>query len=1035
METSNNNESQPKADQPLDGKYWKSLRAYYNDPSVKEDKAREFAKDVTGDFDVDSMSPMNRKQFLALVSASAAFAAAGCTNYRDKGEIVPYTKKPEEITLGKANYYASTTVENGQEYGILIKTREGRPIKIDGNPDHPTNKGKITSKCQASILNLYDPERLKDPMLVESGILSKSSWKEVDTKIIAALSAAVKEGKEIAVVSHTVTSPTTKKVFADFSAKYPTAKFYSYELFNDLNRKSAWTKSTNGTVFPLIKWNEAKIILTLESDFLGYEGNMPEQTRMFAENRNVDKTKNFNRLYSADATMSSTAMNADYRLRIRPDQQLEFVLALINEFKPTGRISLKEFAAKYSVDTTILTQLVHDLGENKGKSIVHAGNGLPESVHIAVNVLNEVLGNSALYNRQQTSVEHVSLTTKNDWELLISKMNNGDVAVAIHFDSNPVYHLAQDFGYSEALKKVKTIVSLTELQNESSEGSHFVLPINHEFESWGDHKTRTGILSLQQPVISPLYNSRQKESVLLSWSLGSAESYNDDLYRAYLMNRWEKELFPSMKVSVDFRTFWFSSLHDGVVLFTETPQSIPSVTLDALNLAIGVSSSNDPKDASHFVLYLHDNYFVGDGRYANNGWLQEMPHPASKISWDNYAALSVSTAKELGVEEGSMIEVSVSGRSLKLPVHIQPGLADKFVAVMLGYGRTAAGTVGTGVGFNANTLMSKTFALSPWLYSGVTVTKTDEKYPKDASHILASTQEHHSLDDTFLKDLHKTRDIIQEGTLIQYIADPKFIEKKHHDISIVPKIKYDGIKWAMSIDLNKCTGCGVCTVACNVENNIPVVGKEQLNIGREMSWIRIDRYFSGTSDAPTVSNQPMLCQHCDNAPCENVCPVSATTHSPDGLNQMAYNRCVGTKYCSNNCPYKVRRFNFFDFRDDFNNAYQYQQPLNMLHNPEVTVRSRGVMEKCTFCIQRIMEARQHAIEDNRQLKGSDVVTACQEACPAEAIVFGNMNDKSSEIYKYRHHELGYHVLEEINVAPNVTYIAKLRNVESQTEKA
>jgi molybdopterin-containing oxidoreductase family iron-sulfur binding subunit len=313
--------------------------------------------------------------------------------------------------------------------------------------------------------------------------------------------------------------------------------------------------------------------------------------------------------------------------------------------------------------------------------------------------------------------------------------------------------------------------------------------------------------------------------------------------------------------------------------------------------------------------------------------------------------------------------------------------------------------------------------MSPWLYSGVTVTKTSETY------LLASSQEHHSLDDTFLKDIHKQRGIIQEGTLLHYIEDPKFLEKEHHAPTIVPKVKYDGVKWAMAIDLNKCTGCGTCTVSCNVENNIPVVGKEQLHLGREMAWIRIDRYFSGTPDAPTVSNQPMMCQHCDSAPCENVCPVVATTHSPDGLNQMAYNRCVGTKYCSNNCPYKVRRFNFFDFRDDFADGIQYQQPLNMLHNPEVTVRSRGVMEKCTFCVQRIMEKRQHAIEDGVEFTGAGITTACQEACPAEAIVFGNVNDKNSAIYKYRQHEIGYRVLEEINVGPNVTYVAKLRNVE------
>ncbi|MFA6470207.1 MAG: TAT-variant-translocated molybdopterin oxidoreductase [Bacteroidota bacterium] len=1011
MEPSNtNNES----------KYWRSLRAYHNDPSVNEDKAREFAKEVTGDFDLDSMSPISRKQFLALVTASAAFAAAGCSSYRDKGQIVPYTKKPEEITLGKANFYASTFIDQGQEYGILIKTREGRPIKIDGNPDHPINKGKISARGQASILNLYDPERLKDPMFVDSGILSKSTWKEVDGRIVASLTSAVKEGKEIAIVAHTITSPSAKKVLNDFTAKYPTAKIYSYELFNDLNRRSAWTKSTGGSLFPLIKWNEAKVILALESDFLGSEGNIAEQTRMYVENRNVDNAKNISRVYSADGTMNSTAMNADYRLRVRPDQQLEFILALINEFKPVGKGSIKEFAVKNGIDASAVKQLVKDLGENKGKSIVHAGNGLPESVHIAVNVLNEILGNSALYNRAQSGVDHVDPTKKEEWEALVTRMNNGSVGVVLHWDSNPVYHFASDLGYAEALKKVGAVVTFAEQQNETTAVSNYVLPVNHEFESWGDHKTRTGIASLQQPVIDPLYNTRQKEAILLAWTTGS---YAVTDYHDFMMNRWEKEVFPATRSSVEFKTFWFSALHDGMVTVNEPAAAVPSVKSDALNSVSTVSVSND------FVLFLHDNYFVGDGRYANNGWLQEMPHPASKIAWDNYAALSVATSRELGIDEGAMIEVAVGGRKLDLPVHVQPGLADKFIAVMLGYGRTVAGTVGTGVGFNANIFISKNASLSPYLYSGVTVTKTGEKYN------LASTQEHHQLDDTFLKDLHKKREIIQEGTVVQYLEDPKFLEKEHHATTIIPKIKYDGVKWAMAIDLNKCTGCGVCTLSCNVENNIPVVGKEQLGKGREMAWIRIDRYFSGTSEAPSVSNQPMLCQHCDNAPCENVCPVIATTHSPDGLNQMAYNRCVGTKYCSNNCPYKVRRFNFYDFRNEFNDGYQYQQPLNMLHNPEVTVRSRGVMEKCTFCVQRIMEGRQHAIEEGKVFDGSGVTVACQDACPADAIVFGNMNDKNSDIYKYRHHEIGYHVLEEINVAPNVTYVAKLRNVETQTEKA
>lgn len=1001
-----------------ESKYWKSLRAYHNDPAAADAKAREFAKDVTGEFDVDSLSGMSRKQFLALVSASAAFAAAGCTSYRDKGEIVPYNRKPEEITLGKANYYASTITENGQEYGVLIKTREGRPIKIDGNPDHPINKGKVSARGQASILNLYDPERLKQPMIVDSGILSATDWADADAKMTAALAAAAKSGKEIAVIAHTITSPSAKSVLNAFTAKYPSVKIYSYELVHGSNRAAAWSKSTGGNSFPLIKWNEANVILALESDFLGYEGNIAEQTRQYAERRNVNNAKNINRLYSADGTMSSTAMNADYRLRVRPDQQLEFVLALISEFKGNAGAA-KQFAAKAGVSASDVQQLVKDLGANKGKSIVHAGNGLPEAVHIAVNVLNDILGNSALYNKEQSAVSHPALTTAAEFAALVGRMNNGSVGVVIHLDTNPVFHFAPALGYAEAVKKVGTVATLTEQQNETAALSNVVLPVNHDYESWGDHKTRTGIISLQQPVISPLYATRQKEAVLLAWTV-SADAYKETIYHEFIMKRWETEVYPAMKASVDFKTFWYSALHDGVVTFAEPAAAVPAVKGDAL---YGIAAANT---ADGYVLFLHDNYFIGDGRNANNGWLQEMPHPASKIAWDNYAALSVATAKELGAEEGTMIDVTVGGRSLKLPVHVQPGLADKLVAVQLGYGRTVVGSVGAGAGFNAQQLMS---ASAEYLYSGVQVSKTSDTY------LLASTQEHHDLDDTFLKDLHKKREIIHEGTVVQYLEDPKFLEKEHSSLTIVPKVKYDGVKWAMAIDLNKCTGCGVCTVSCNVENNIPVVGKEQLHKGREMAWIRIDRYFSGTSDAPSVSNQPMLCQHCDNAPCENVCPVIATTHSPDGLNQMAYNRCVGTKYCSNNCPYKVRRFNFFDFRDNFADGVQYEQPLNMLHNPEVTVRSRGVMEKCTFCVQRIMEGRQHAIEEGTTFTGAGVTVACQDACPADAIVFGNMNDKNSDIYKYRHHQIGYHVLEELNVAPNVTYVAKLRNVESQTENA
>ncbi len=1021
--------------------YWKSLRDFHNSNEASDAKTSEFMAGVTDSFEPEKMSAMSRKQFLGLVSASAAFAAAGCTNYRDKGEIVPYNKKPEELTLGIANYYASTCNGCEQSCGILIKTREGRPIKIDGNPDHPVNKGKICSKGQASILNLYSPERLKDPMQ-KIGIVgfNTTTWNNIDGAITLALKSAVANKKEIAVVTHTISSPTTKKLLDEFIAKFPTAKIYSYELFHNGNRASAWTKSTGGDLFPLLKWDKAKVILALESDFLGNEGNVMEQTRMFVQNRDVMKSKNFNRLYSAEGTMSSTAMNADYRLRVRPDQQLDFVLSLLNEIvikKKVSRFaddakvsallnnySLEEFASKHSLDKNAVEVLVKDLLEHQGKAIIHAGNSLPESVHVAVNFLNEVLGNTVLYNNEQSAAEHIALSNVREFESLVQKMNSNQVEVVIHFDSNPVYHLASDLGYAEALKKVKVTATLAETENETSDASLFTLPIHHAFESWNDFKTRTGIVSLQQPVIAPMYNTRQKEAVLLQWMNGNPDAFTETIYHQFLMTRWEKEVYPSAKAKVDFKTFWYSSLHDGVVEFAESPKSSGGFKTEAL-----VSVATTTTTSKNFVLFLHDNYTVGDGRFASNGWLQETPHPASKIVWDNYAALSPDSAKELGVKNDDKIVVEVNNVKLTLPVFVQPGLADKLVAVMLGYGRTAAGVVGSNVGMNANVFISKSASVSPWLYTDAKVSKTSGTYT------LVSTQEHHALDDTFLKDLHFKREIIQEGTVAEYKNEPDFLSKEHHvPTSITHNVEYNGVKWAMSIDLNKCTGCNVCTASCNVENNIPVVGKEQVRLGREMAWIRIDRYFSGTPNTPKVSNQPMLCQHCDNAPCENVCPVVATSHSADGLNQMVYNRCVGTKYCSNNCPYKVRRFNFYDFRDQFADEYQQQEPLNMMHNPEVTVRSRGVMEKCTFCIQRIMEARQHAIEDNRELKGSDVVTACQQACPSEAIVFGDMNDKNSLISKYRTHELGYHVLEEINVRPNVTYIAKLRNV-SETEKA
>lgn len=1030
-----------------DPNYWRSLNELYHDPEFAKARDNEFADGASEKFDIKNLSVLSRRRFLALLSASAALAAAGCADYKDKGEIVPYNQKSEEITLGIPNFYASTCTGCGNTCGILVKTREGRPIKIDGNDEHPVSKGKICAKGQASILNLYDPGRLREPVFSsERKNHSPISWQDADDKIISEIKKASSSGKEIAIVSHQVISPSLKKLLDDFIAAYPTTKVYSYEYIDDAARNSAWNKSYPSTagnkLFPVIKWNEAKIILSLESDFLGNEGNVVEQTRLYSANRDLVNGNELNKLYTVEGAATLTGFNSDYRIRLKTDAIEELVMCLLNEFiikrkiasfaldskvtQALGKYSLDEFVKKYSLSENVLKYLIEDLVKNQGSAIVYAGSKLPESTHIAVNLLNEVLGNTKLYSQDSSRVEVLPLSSKTDLENLVSGMQSGKVAAAIHLNVNPVYHFAPDYNYAEAVSKVPLVVSMVEMLNDTSDFSHYNLAINNMLESWGDYKIRTGFYSTQQPLIAPLYNTRQKEAVLLAWIKGSKDAYNDKLYHEYILSNWEKTIYPSLNSKVDFKKFWYTILHDGVCKINEKPEASGNFSTDSFTSSSRMNAGGD------FVLLLQENHNLGDGRYANNGWMQELPNPVSKVVWDNYAALSVQTASELGVNSNDKIEISVDGRKAELPVLIQPGLADKVIEVQLGHGRTKAGEIGSGIGVNAGVLMTKNFVLNSRLYNNAKVSKTAGTYE------LVSTQEHFVIDDTILgerlKGIQFKRDIIEGGTFEEYKANPDFLHEGKNEmpqISISKTYTYTSPKWGMSIDLNKCTGCGACITACNVENNIPVVGKDQVKANREMMWIRVDRYYSGSPDTPNSDHQIMLCQHCDNAPCENVCPVAATNHSPDGLNQMIYNRCVGTRYCSNNCPYKVRRFNYYNFRDHVKDGYYEQDSVSLMFNPEVTVRSRGVMEKCTFCVQRIMDEKQKAFEQNRPINGSNVTTACQDACPAYAIVFGDTTNKENKITEYREHKLGYHVLEEINVKPNVTYIAKLRNIKAE----
>ena len=1009
--------------------YWRSLRELHGAESVTEAKAQEFMAGVTEDFRVEDLSTMSRKKFLALLSASAAFAAAGCSNYRDKGEIVPYTRKPEEVLPGVANFYASTCAGCAQACGILIKTREGRPIKVDGNPDHPVNSGKICATGQASVLNLYDPNRLRSPFYGLSSGKSTSAltWAQADAEITAALQRLASEGKRIALLTRSATSPTAKSVIGAFVTAYPMTDVIVYDETADTARRTAWKKCYGSGEPPSIAWEKADVIVSLDADFLGTEGYHVEATRRYARRRDLLAGATFNRLYAVEGGMSMTGANADHRLRLRPDAQLNLVLALLNELGARGAVnapsiaagqSLKSFAEQNKLSWNTLDAMVNDLTVAKGKAIIVAGSKLPEPLHVVVNLLNELLGNMTVYENA-TAVVTTEPSSPAQISALITGLRSASVGAVIHVDSNPLYHFPAALGYQDALTQAQLTVALVEQENETSSQCQYVLPVNHAFESWGDHHVRTGVWSLQQPVIAPLYDTRQKEAVLLVWTKGK-DAYTADLYHEFLRTRWEKEVYPVVRPKASFKAFWLAALHDGVVTVDESTPAHGRFQSEALG---GVAAT---APATGTIVSLTNAHYIGDGAFAHNGWLQELPHPVSNIVWDNYAAVSVATGAALGVGNNDLIEVSTPSGAVTLPVFLSPGQADDVISVDLGYGRRSGHPISTGVGVDVHGLMDASQLAYGRIIAGGSARRVSGR------HELASTQEHHSLDDTFVKDLHLKRKIIREGTVEGYAENPRFLhEEKHEMHSITKPIEYQGVKWAMAIDLNKCTGCNACVAGCNVENNIPIVGKEQVARGREMQWIRIDRYFSGTAEEPELSHQPMLCQHCDNAPCENVCPVVATNHSPDGLNQMVYNRCVGTKYCSNNCPYKVRRFNFYNFRDRFQGGYYEADVVGLAHNPEVTVRSRGVMEKCTFCVQRIMDGRQKAGERGETWNGEGVTTACQQACPAEAIVFGNALDPNSAIAKAREHDAGYRVLEEINVRPNVTYIAKLRNTEKE----
>lgn len=993
-----------------DTNYWVSLEHYNQDPDFLKMAESEFQSSPLREGDGED--GVARRDFLKLMGASIAMATAGCIR-RPVQKIVPYNKQPEEVTLGVANYYSSSYFDGSEALSLLVKTREGRPIKIEGNEGHPLNRG-VSIKGQASVLNLYDPERLRGPKknLFNEKRTNKdtigANWEEMDDTISKQLA---KGG--VVLLSGAISGPANRAVVSDFLQAFG-AKHVVFEPLSHEDVREGQKASYGTDAVPFYRFDKAKMIVSVDADFLGAWLSPMTFTKQFGEGRkDIEK---MSRLVAFDSNYSLTGANADIRVKIKPSQQLTVVLALINELSKKGRGGASrsvldasaDAIAKLGIEPALMAQIADDLWENRGQSLVVAG-GLPtmtaqaKDLQVAVNMLNSMLDNDG----KTVEGGNGNPGLQGSWAdllTLVKDMQAGKVKTLIMHKVNPAYVLPESFGFNEALRKVDLVVSTADRLDESSHNAHFIIPDNHPLETWGDCEPKAGLYGIQQPTIRPMYDTRSFQLSLMTWAFlakaGPKRIQTYETFYDYLRSVWRDEVAPKVGKGKGFEDFWAETLQKGYAGDADRSSSGRSFRGDAF------AAIKAPKAASGPELVLYPTVMMGDGSNVNASWLWELPDPVTKITWDNYASVSLGFAKANKLSEGDMIEVDAGGRKLEVPVHVQPGLHDDVIAIAVGYGRTMAGKIANGLGRNAYGLLTLGETA---IASGTSLSfrKTGGKYE------LANPQGGQTMEG---------RQIVVEATLKEYLKKKDANIHKHHIWSLWSGHQYNGHKWGMAIDLNSCTGCNACVVSCQSENNIPVVGKKYVLQGREMAWIRIDRYYVGTPEDAEVVFQPVMCQHCDNAPCETVCPVLATTHTDDGLNAMTYNRCVGTRYCSNNCPYKVRRFNWFNFTGGLS-----EKPLNMALNPDVTVRTRGVMEKCSFCVQRIKEGKNKAKLENRPLKDGEIKTACQTACPSGGIVFGDMNDPNSEVSKWFKEERAYALLEEWNAAPAVRYMTKIRN--------
>ena len=1041
--------------------YWKGLEELHETPDFVQSRDNEFVEplpmeEFLGKEDL-GQTKTGRRDFLKFLGFSVTAAAvAACETPITKA--LPYVVKPENITPGVPNYYASTFFDDDDFANILVKTREGRPVLIEGaNPETKEVRAGISAKVSASVLGLYDNKRLKDALKAGQPV----AWTTADKEIGDKLAAIATAGKKTVVLTSTIISPSTKKAIADFQTKFTNVEHITHDVVSYSALPKANAAVFGKAVIPTYRFDKALAIASFGADFLGTWLDHNSYEGQFSVNRNPKKE--MSRVFAFEAVMSLTGANADYRSAIKQSQIAHALIALYN------KLSGANLAAANTPAEANIAKCAEYLKSKKGSALVVCGLN-DVNAQIITAEINKLLGaegstidfSTPLYTKQGDEAKV---------EQLFKDIASGTVEGLILYNANPVYNHPNAEKIKAAIAKMKLTVSFASSLDETAEVSGYVLPDHHYLESWNDYNPYAGHYAISQPTIHPLFNTRQAQESFLVWAgLGIRSDKNSTVYREYMKQVWNTSLFGKQSKYLTFDDFWNYSVHDGAFTSTSTEAvAAPSTGVAALpNLNDAAAKINATyKAGSGVEVVLYQKLGIGTGNQANNPWLQEFPDPISRVTWDNYVTMSLADMNELGLETiygqerpANVVKVTVNGKTIELPAVASPGQANGTVGIAIGYGRK----FGKGdelVGKNAYPLLTSVEGESRTYAFGASIEKTGEMYA------IASTQTSHTM---------MGRDIVKETSLGQFKTNPLSGNHKHTFHTSITKLKngkethghlsadeadfwkkFDrpNHNWGMSIDLNACTGCGSCVIACHAENNVPVVGKDEIRRVRDMHWLRIDRYYTSDtsnqmiddakglsanlsiynkaevpSDNPQVVFQPIMCQHCSQAPCETVCPVLATTHSNEGLNQMTYNRCIGTRYCANNCPYKVRRFNWFKYHDNEKFDFYMNDDLGkMVLNPDVTVRSRGVMEKCSMCVQRIQYGKLEAKKENRRPIDGEIKTACQTACSSNAIIFGDYNDETSLVHSLRGEERSYALLEEVGTEPNVFYHVKVRNVD------